>query len=196
MQSQGRTSTSRILSRLLLMNSTVYRTGKIQEKILNIVLFTLTFMILFSIGNPDHASAQSGPPSSLPRLSLADFQYAGAFRLPASPFGVSELNYSQGPIEYNPANNSLFIVGHAHQQALAEFGIPNLVQSTTLSQLTMADNPLQNFSTVLNRVSGGNPQLIDRIGGMEVVSGPNGPELLVNAYEYYDAPGDNSTRTH
>jgi hypothetical protein len=26
---------------------------------------------------------------------------------------------------------------------------------------------------------------------MLYVSGPNGPELLVNAYEYYDAPGDN-----
>ena len=105
------------------------------------------------------------------------------------------MNYSEGPIEYNTNNHSLFIVGHSHHQAIAEFAIPQLVQSGNINDLNMAANPIQEFSTVLNRTSGGNPQNINRIGGMELISGPNGWELIVNAYEYYDAPADNSHAT-
>jgi len=56
----------------------------------------------------------------------------------------------------------------------------------------MAGDPIQRFVTILNRASGGNPDGNNRIGGMLYVSGPDGPQLLVNTYEYYDAPGDNT----
>ncbi len=135
--------------------------------------------------------AVAAPPSELPRLALSDFKYEGAFRVPSSSFGDSNMNYSEGLLEYNADRNSIYIVGHSHHQAIAEFALPSLVKSTTVSALKMAAAPLQNFSTVLDRVSGGNPQSINRIGGMEYVVGPNGPELLINGYEYYDGPRRN-----
>jgi len=132
------------------------------------------------------------PPKKLPLLSMKDFRYVGAFRLPSKKYGQSDLNYSQGPIAFNPDRKSLFIVGHAHHQAIAEFAIPALADSTVLAELNMAGDPIQPFASILNRASGGNPEGNNRIGGMLYVAGPDGPELLVNAYEYYDAPGNNT----
>ncbi len=139
-------------------------------------------------------AADSGttPPQELPLLSIKNFQYVGAFRAPSRKFGPSDLNFAQGPIALNSNGRSLFIVGHAHQQAIAEFVIPELVDSDVVAELKMAGAPIQPFAAVLNRASGKNPQGNNRIGGMLCVSGPNGPELLVNAYEYYDAPADNT----
>lgn len=151
----------------------------------------LALVLSFSSG----VTAEEIQPSQLPRLSLGNIVYQGAFRLPANTFGESELNYSEGPLEYNPTRHSLFIVGHSHHQAIAEFAIPSLVNSTQLEALPMVSAPLQEFSTVLGRVSGGNPQELNRIGGIKYLSGPAGPQLVVNAYEYYDAPGDNSHTT-
>lgn len=136
--------------------------------------------------------AQAG---ELPLLRLSQIQYEGAFRLPAATFGSSSLNYSQGPIEYNSVNNSIFIIGHAHHQNVAEFVIPGLVKSTEIAKLPMAGAPLQSFTAVLDRATGGNPQSLDRIGGMEYVQSGNSQQLIINAYEYYDAPGDNSQTT-
>lgn len=137
------------------------------------------------------AERSATPPQALPLLTIKDFRYAGAFRLPSRKYGESDLNFSQGPIAFNPDRQSLFIVGHAHQQAIAEFAMPELVDSSDLADLKMAGVPLQPFARVLDRASGGNPEGNNRIGGMLYVSGSGGPELLVNAYEYYDAPGDN-----
>ena len=49
-------------------------------------------------------------PTELFRIS--DMEYIGAFRIPASTQGASDMNYSEGPFVYNPANHSIFIVGH------------------------------------------------------------------------------------
>ena len=131
-------------------------------------------------------------PRDLPLLSIKDFKYVGAFRLPARKYGASDLNFSQGPIALNPDGGSLLIVGHAHHQAIAEFPIPPIVNSTVLSELKMAGDPIQPFVKVLDRPADGNPDGNNNIGGMAVIPGPKGPELLVNTYEYYDAPGDNT----
>lgn len=122
--------------------------------------------------------------------------YEGAFRMPASTYGSSSLNYSEGPIAYNGSRNSIYIVGHSHHQSIAEFAIPKLVNSYDVSALNMTDDPIQVFCTVLDRSTGGNSQNINRIGGMcTSPNGDGGSFLLVNAYEYYDAPGDNSHTT-
>jgi hypothetical protein len=134
-------------------------------------------------------------PTRLPLIHLADFVYQGAFRLPDDTFGTSSLNYSQGPLAYNPDNHSIFIVGHAHHQQIAEFAVPELVLSDQIPDLNMSGTPLQPFSDIFGEVSGGNPQSLDRIGGLAYIHGANYSELLVNAYEYYDAPGDNTQST-
>ena len=122
-----------------------------------------------------------------PLLDISQIQYEGAFRLPTTTFGNSSMNSAQGALAYNPANHSIFIVGHVQQQAIAEFKIPELVLSNQLTDLNMAEDPLQGFVSVLNRRIGSTQQTLDRIGGMALFEGPQGPELLINAYMYYDA---------
>ena len=126
-----------------------------------------------------------------PRVSITNLTYAGAFRLPAREFGESSLNYSQGPLAFNPDRQSIFIVGHAHHQAIAEFKVPEVVNSMAVDELKMAEVPVQHFTRVLDRAPDGNPEGNNRIGGLLYLPGNDSPVLLVNAYEYYDAPGDN-----
>ena len=148
----------------------------------------LTLFCVGALQNNIHAA-------KLPLLRNSNIVYEGAFRLPATTFGESSLNYSEGPLEYNGTNHSIFIAGHAHHQNIAEFAIPGLVKSYNLSSLPMASSPLQIFTPILNRATEGNPQSLDRIGGMEYISTGSTPQLIINAYEYYDAPGDNTQTT-
>lgn len=140
------------------------------------------------------SSAEAGSPLDLPLLAIADFLYQGAFRVPASDYGTSSMNYSEGPFAYDPVAHSVFIVGHNHQQSVAEFSVPELVNSTVIAELNMADDPSQVFVSLLDRVAA-NPEQMDRIGGMALVEGPSGRELVVNVYEYYDAPADDTHTT-
>lgn len=133
--------------------------------------------------------------SSLPLFQMENLTYKGAFRIPADTYGNSDINYSEGPIAYNPDRHSLFMVGHAHQQAIAEFAIPEITLSESLADLTFAPPPLQNFVSFLEETPDGNPEGIDRIGGMLYVADGETAKLVVNAYEYYDAPGDNTVST-
>jgi len=143
------------------------------------------------IGSAIGRSAGGDSSATLPRLKIDDFKYAGAFRLPAKKFGASNTNFSQGPLAFCPDRRSIYVVGHSHQQAIAEFKIPELVKSTVVSELAMADEPIQPFAKVLDRTADGNPDGNNAIGGLLYVPGPNRAELLVNTYQYYDAPADN-----
>jgi hypothetical protein len=150
-------------------------------------------IIVASSSGQSNAAESIATPQQLPLMHINDLQFAGAFRLPAGKYSASDLNYSQGPIAFNPDRQSLFIVGHSHHQAIAEFKIPKLVSSNVLSELNMANEPVQSFATVLDRASGGNHENNNRIGGMLYLSDRKSPKLLVNSYEYYDDAGDNET---
>ena len=134
-------------------------------------------------------------PSKMPLFQIEALEYLGAFRLPAETYLDSTANYSEGPIEFASSTNSVFVVGHTHDQAIAEFQVPSLVKSNKIHELETASHPLQPYSKILHRVRGGNPEQLDRIGGLELLPASTGVELLVNAYEYYDAPGDNRLST-
>lgn len=152
----------------------------------------LTGLIMIAL--PSAIVAQT--PTDLPRLSKADIQFEGAFRIKAAIYGSSETNYAQGPIEYNPTRNSIFFVGHTHHQQIAELTVPVLVKSATVSELNMSSTALQEFSTSpLYRTPDNNPQKINQVTGMLYFSGPNGPELIVNGQEYYDGDASNSHTT-
>ena len=59
-----------------------------------------------------HLTQALTDPSQLPLCMSMTFIYRRAFRLPDNTFGASSLNYSEGPLEYNSANHSIYIVGH------------------------------------------------------------------------------------
>jgi hypothetical protein len=120
---------------------------------------------------------------ALPLFSIDNLQYLGGFRFPTEQLGVSTMAYAEGPIAASADGASIFAVGHAHQQAIAQFAIPALVNSKNPADFRVAD-PLQGFAPILNRPASGNPQAIDRIGGMQHFAG----KLVVNTYVYYDAP--------
>jgi hypothetical protein len=130
-------------------------------------------------------------PANLELLRISDLVYQGAFRIPEKPNGVSSMNYSQGPIAYDAGSHSIFLVGHAHQQAVAEYLVPEITAKKNVAELKMAKPAIQVFSTVLDRMQDGNPEDLDRIGGLA----RHDNQLLISAYNYYDAPADNVT-TH
>ncbi len=122
-------------------------------------------------------------------LTINDLSYEGAFALPSDQYGESSLNYASGIIEVD--GNSLYIAGHTHDDAIAEFAIPALVNSRSIADLNTPASPTQSFIKVIDRATGGNPDSLDQIVGMEAVNG----SLVVNLMEYYDGPGDNTFTT-
>jgi hypothetical protein len=162
---------------------------------IRVVLF-LTFMLLFFISSCNRYednNSGSGNPLDYKPFSISGLKYIGAFRLPTGTFGESSVNYAQGPIEYNAVRNSLYIVGHSHQQAIAEFSVPEIKNTGRIEDLETASPPVQIFSQILNRATDGNPQNLDRIGSLKLMTIDGKTKLLVGAYIYYDAPG---TGTH
>ncbi|MDF1695895.1 MAG: right-handed parallel beta-helix repeat-containing protein, partial [Saprospiraceae bacterium] len=126
----------------------------------------------------------------LPLLQIQHLSYAGAFIIPGNTVGESSANYAEGGIALHPDNGSLFLAGHSPQAAIAEFMIPELVNSTELTELNTASF-LQGFKNVLGLPTNGNPQNINRVSGMAVIDG----QLVVNGVEYYDAPANNTHTT-
>lgn len=148
-------------------------------------LFAIYFFLLLEI---DVKAADHVP--SFPLISIDNFHFTGAFRLPAATVGASSLNYAQGPLAYHSDTNTLYIVGHSHDQAIAQFSIPSIIHSDVITELEMATEPIQPFIQLLDNAPTGNPQHIDRIGGMAIIETEKGASLWINGYEYYDA--DNS----
>lgn len=155
----------------------------------NLPCFNLFTLFLFA------TLSVSAQPLTLPLFQINNLTYAGAFRLPADEFGTSSLNFSEGPFVIDSWHNSIFIVGHNHHQQIAEFSMPALSMGENLSDLNMAGTAIQPFTSVLNRANEGNPQAIDRIGGLCLLASNGDTSLLINGYEYYDAPGDNTHTT-
>ena len=129
-------------------------------------------------------------PSELPLFQASDLEYAGGFKFQLGINGASEIAYAEGPIAIGADGITLFAVGHTYQQAIAEFRIPELVKSSNPGDFKRAPF-VQSFSKVINRAPTGNPQGVDRIGGMGYVGG----QLLVSGYMYYDAGGGVSHTT-
>jgi len=139
---------------------------------------------------PPDANAQSAA-SGLLRFDIDDLNYQGAFRFERFENDVSRLAWSNARIALSAGGSSLFITSHVHEEAVGEYPIVEPSLATTLEELPVSGPPLQPFVSVLDRAPGGNAQNMDRIGGMYTIDGA----LIVNAYEYYDAPADNSDTT-
>jgi hypothetical protein len=113
-----------------------------------------------------------------------DIEYLGAFRVLAS--GQSTSDYAIGRLGYNPDNNSIFMAGHAHHNALAEFAIP--------AELSIEKNPanipeaavLQKYVQVLQKKEVGNTT--DKIAGILYYE----QNLLVSSEIWYDGGASNA----
>ncbi len=123
--------------------------------------------------------------SNLPLIEIDALEYEGAFIIPSTTYGESHAGYSNGTIEYNAANHSLFFAGHNVLGGVAEFAIPSLINSTTLSDLNTCSN-LQPYRTLLNDVP--NPQSINTITGLKIYNG----KLIINGLMYYNANANNT----
>lgn len=130
---------------------------------------------------PDPDPPGTDDVKSLPLASINDFNYVGGFTMPADQFGESSLNNTDAV--FTTSGQSLFIVGHSREDAIAEFVIPALVNTNSISQLPSSGPPVQNFTSVLNRANTGNPDGIDTIRGLAIYD----DQLIVNAIKYYDA---------
>lgn len=114
-------------------------------------------------------------------LHQDDLHYLGAFNVPHGDNGSSTFEYGGTALAYNPARNSLLMVGHDWGQAVAELSIPAL-KTGRVSQLATA-GVLQPLTPVLSRVPQNNLDDVVKIGGLMIV----GDQLVGTAYEYYDA---------
>jgi hypothetical protein len=123
--------------------------------------------------------------TSFRRANIDDLKYLGAFRLKNEPYGISSVDYAVGTLAYNPNRHSLFIVGHAQHNAVAEYPIVPAGTQTNVQDLPETPKPLQNFVDLLKKVN--NPEELDRITGMMVIDNV----LYVNAETWYDGGADN-----
>jgi hypothetical protein len=119
-----------------------------------------------------------------PLLQQGDLAYAGAFRVPQTSSSTGTFNYGGTALGYNPANNSLFIVGHDWYQQSAEIKIPGLTNSGSIGSLQTA-SIIQNFADAtegkLTQINPGDPNP-QKIGGQLVYNG----KLYVTGFSYYD----------
>ena len=145
--------------------------------------------ILFIV--PALLNAQSDP-SSLPLIQMGpeNFQYVGGFRFRTDTYGLSRMPYSTGAFAMDFERNTVYAVGHVYDNALAEFAVPELINSMVMSDLNRTDAPLQPFVPIFSYLSS-NPEGLGVISGIELIDG----QLLINAVEYYDGPGDNQDTT-
>ena len=117
--------------------------------------------------------------STQPLIRKENMVYRGSFKMPA----VSGNGFTWGgsAISYNPANNSLFVVGHVYDQAMAEVSIPAMGGTSTVLQALR--DPL---GGKLGSIGGSGSR---RIGGSLVYKN----RLYITGFVFYDA--DNAQRS-
>lgn len=125
------------------------------------------------------------------KVEIRDLVYKGGFRLPLGTYGESSIAWSNGTFALSPGGDSIYVVGHVNDHAVAEFRIPELVNSQSLNELRMASAPMQGFTKVLSKATGGNPESLNTITGLFFYDG----KLVVNAIDYYDGGADNRDTT-
>jgi hypothetical protein len=143
------------------------------------------------------ASAQetrkkSRPSSADGRANLIrqeDLTYLGAFRVPGGEHGTSKFDFGGTAITYNPAKDSLFVVGHDWDQAIAEIQIPS-IQKGGLAELPTA-TVLQPFVKLASRIPKYTLEGNVKVGGLLVANN----HLIGTLYEFYDADA-NAKESH
>ena len=146
-----------------------------------------TTLVIFLMALSVEFTFLAGQSSAQVLLHQSDLVYQGAFRVPTGKLGANQavgFAFGGAALAYNPVNNSLFIVGHVYDQMTAEIGIPQIVNSTNLSNLKTA-TVLQQFTDALEgKLDSVDPGEVNgfRIGGQLVLNN----QLYLSDYTYYD----------
>jgi hypothetical protein len=141
---------------------------------------TVTFSVAASvIEEPEN----NNDPTKNKLVTHDDFEYIGWFTFNGSTW-VSDLEYSTWKFTVDVSDNTIYIASRGKGKSVAHYSIPELSQQEDPKDLNKATQ-LQPFSYVLSEVY--NPEKHDRIWWMWVI----GDKLMINSYEYYDAPADN-----
>jgi hypothetical protein len=126
-------------------------------------------------------------------LQQSDLVYKGAFRVPKGRYGssnkVSSLCSGGESLSFNPANGSLFILGHLDSEKMVlEMTIPDAVISDSIAELNTAE-VLQGSVDITggvgyDKLGLGNTAIVNggRPGSLLVYQG----KLVGNAWAYYD----------
>ncbi len=140
-------------------------------------------LVLLGLATLALAGGASGRGTAL--VQPASLVYQGAFRLPAGDTDATSFAYGGTALAFNPASNSLFVVGHDWYQLTAEVSVPQPVVSSKLAKLNRATflQPLTDATDGLIDETGGTN---NKIGGQLVWQG----RLYGTAYVYYDAAGE------
>jgi hypothetical protein len=182
------------------MKSPAYRYATLRSYILSSLLFITVFIDVDASENAKKVTInptvftedlainirQSTPSSINIPLGLSsqfDIEYIGAFRVSAA--GDSNSSYAVGTLEYSSASDSLYVAGHAHHNAIAEFEVPEKLSFALKAADILEANVLQDYVSILGKQSHGNKT--DRITGMLYHKGA----LLVNSEIWYDASASN-----
>jgi len=147
------------------------------------------FIAISIVGLLSHTKVVLAQQTTSPLIQQSDLQYLGAFLLPAWTSDGTSFSYGGTALAYNPAHNSLFLVGHNCYQLTAEVAIPTVVHSTSLSALKTATF-LQPYADATNGKSaqtGGEASCSagNKIGGHLVYQG----RLYGTVYIAYDGSG-------
>ncbi len=129
---------------------------------------------------------QSVPTNGNTPLGLSaslDVEYLGAFR--ALSGGESSSNYAVGTLAYNQDNNSIYLAGHAHHNAIAEFQVPAELSKQERPKDIVQAAVLQKYVKVLDKKQVG--QDTDKITGILYYK----HQLLVTSEIWYDGNGRN-----
>jgi hypothetical protein len=112
-----------------------------------------------------------------------DLEYLGAFRVVAR--GESTSSYAAGALGYNSTNNSLYMAGHSHDNAIAEFQVPDSFSKEESALNIIQANVLQSYTTILDKKEVGKDT--DKITGILYYK----DNLIVNSEIWYDGNGTN-----
>ena len=139
----------------------------------------------------DSASSAAAVYTSNGLVEAADFAYVGSFAAPEDSSGVEEFGFGGSAVAYNPAGEgSLFITGFARNEMVAEISIPQLRAHEGQSDGLFDAEVIQPFTDI---TGGRGSSLIGssqvggqddfRIGGLEVIEGPDGARLHWTAWQ-------------
>ncbi len=131
-----------------------------------------------------------------PLWQISSLSYKGGFRVNAGQHGdtiYSAADYSTGIFTVSESGNSIFLAGNPREQRIAEFEIPEIVNTRDIIEMVKADNFLQEFEIFHDpetRYDSGIAGFF-RFSGLIAIDG----KLIVHAFNWYDANGTETDTT-